>query len=577
MSMKVAKPAVAMSASAADPIEAARERLFPQVRNRALADAAAALANDRADVAAPVLIRFLERRPDDPDALNLMADVARRARRFADAEQMMARCVTAAPTHAGYRFNYAVLLRRLERFDDALAQLETVRLQEPGNPLFREQMAALLRQMGRHDEALELRRGLTQDYPQAPALWMQFAHALRSMGYTDQSVAAYRKAIELAPASVAAYTHLSDLKTFRFTAAEIAAMEQLLCEPGLTASGRAELHFALGKALDDERHHAKAFDNYARANALQRAGSAYDVGSLAMHRGNCEKLFTTDFVRTRSKWGTRSGAPIFIVGMPRSGSTLVEQILSGHSAIEGLGELAELDTVVAERLARDSGRPAHEFWIGGWFEFRKGLLDTIAPALQQFDAEDFRALGEHYIAAVHRLRHGTKPHFSDKGLRNFAHAGLIALMFPNAKIVDVRRHPLDCGWSIFRSHFPGGQPFSNRLADIGSVYANYVRLMDHFDRIFPGRIHRVIYEGLVADPENVVRRLFEYLELPFEAQSLRFHESTRAVGTISTAQVRTPLYKNGIGQWKPYEAWLGPLKTSLGAVLDRYPLAPDGV
>jgi hypothetical protein len=304
-------------------------------------------------------------------------------------------------------------------------------------------------------------------------------------------------------------------------------------------------------------------------------GVTFDPEGLTAFRRECETLFAPEFFRARDAWGALSTAPIFIVGMPRSGSTLIEQILSSHSAVEGLGELAELDSAVGQFLShQESGRPPHDFWIGGWLEFRKGLTEAFPRVLPRLGANDFCGLGEDYLEATRRLRRTTRPFFTDKGLRNFGYAGLIPLILPHARIIDVRRHPLDCGWSIFRSHFPGGQPFSARLADIGRHYANYVSLMAHFDRVLPGRIHRIIYEELVADPEKELHRLLAYLELPFEAQCLRFHENRRTVGTISAAQVRTPLYASGVAQWTPYEQWLGPLKSALGTVLDPYQLAP---
>jgi tetratricopeptide (TPR) repeat protein len=558
-----------------DPLEAARRKLFPPLRHRTLGEAADALAENRADIAEPLVARFLEKRPNDPDALNLMADIARRARRFDDAERFLARCVSAAPDSAGYRFNYAVLLRRQERFAEALAQLDTLLAREPDNPLFREQKADVLHLMGRHDDALAGWRALADDYPQWPEAWLQYGHALRNIGLTEQSVAAYRKVLELTPASAAAYTHLADLKTCRFTADETAAMEKLLADSRIQSAERAELHFALGRAHADENRHAKAFENYARGNALQRAEVTFDPEGFTAFRRECEMLFTPEFFRARNGWGALSTAPIFIVGMPRSGSTLIEQILSSHSAIEGLGELAELDSAVGRFLSgKEDDRPPHDFWIGGWLEFRRGLTEAFPHVLPRLDAVDFRSLGEAYLAAGRRLRRTERPFFTDKGLRNFGYAGLIHLILPQARIIDVRRHPLDCGWSIFRSHFPGGQPFSTRLADIGRHYANYVSLMAHFDQVLPNRIHRIIYEDLVADPEKELRRLFAYLELPFEAQCLRFHENRRAVGTISAAQVRTTLYASGVAQWTPYEQWLGPLKSALGTVLDHYPLAP---
>ena len=213
--------------------------------------------------------------------------------------------------------------------------------------------------------------------------------------------------------------------------------------------------------------------------------------------------------------------------------------------------------------------------IGGWFEFKPALVDAFPRAVNGSDADAFQALGEEYLDLTRVRRKLGRPFFTDKALRNFGYAGLIHLMLPNAKIIDIRRHPLDCGWSCFKSHFPGGQPFSYRLGDIGRLYANYVGLMAHFDRVLPGRIHRVIYEELVADPETEVRRLLDYLKLPFEEQCMRFHENKRAVSTLSSEQVRMPLYKSGVAQWGPYEAWLGPLKAALGPVLESYPLAPE--
>lgn len=560
--------------SASDPLEAARGKLFPPLRHRTLAEAADALSDDRADIAEPLVARFLARRPKDPDALNLMADIARRTQRLEEAEACLAHCVAAAPDSAGFRFNYAVLLRRLERYEDALAQLDALLASDLGNPLFREQKAAVLRLMGRHDDALACRRALADDYPQWGEAWLQYGHALRSVGLTEPTVEAYRKARDIAPGSAAPYIHLADLKTFRFAPAEIAAMENLLTNPGIPAAERAELHFALGKAHSDENRCAKAFENYAKGNALQRAGVTFDPGGLTAFRRACETLFTTEFFEARQGWGVPSTAPIFIVGMPRSGSTLVEQILSSHSAIEGLGELAKLDQAVGRLLSRQTGgRPPADFRIDGWLEFRKGLSDTLPHVLPRLGPEDFRLLGEDYLTATQRLRHCARPVFSDKGLRNFGYAGLIHLALPQAKIIDMRRHPLDCGWSIFRSHFPGGQPFSTRLADIGSHIANYVALMAHFERILPGRIYRLIYEELVADPEKELHRLFAYLELPFEAQCLRFHENRRAVSTISTAQVRTPLHRSGVAQWTAYDQWLGPLKSALGTVVENYPVS----
>ncbi|HEX4079349.1 MAG TPA: sulfotransferase [Rhizomicrobium sp.] len=541
-----------------------------------MAQAFDALAAQRVDIARSLVSGVLEKKPRDPDALNLMADIARRSRRFEEAEELLARCLAAAPDRAGYRFNYAVILRRREKLDEALAQLDVLLAADPRNPLYREQKAAVLRQMGRLADALVLRRELAQEFPERPEVWLQFGHALRSVGAGADCVDAYRKAIELSPASSTAYMHLADLKTYHFTATETAAMEAQLLLQGLGADLRAALHFALGKAWGDNKEYAKSFDNFAKGNALRRAGVEFDPERLTAHRLNCEAVFTLDFFRGRTGWGCPSDAPIFLVGMPRSGSTLIEQILSSHSAIEGLGELADLDNVVSQKLsAEEGGRTAHEFWIGGWFEFRSGLIEAFPRAMHRLAAQDFRSMGEEYLKVAGDRCTQRRLFFTDKGLRNFGYVGLIHLVLPNARIIDVRRHPLDCGWSIFKSHFPGGQPFSERLGDIGRHYANYVRLMAHFDRVLPGRVHRVIYEDLIADPEREVRRLLEHVGLTFEERCLRFHENRRAVGTLSSEQVRAPLYRTGVAQWQPYEPWLDPLKSALGQVLERYPASPD--
>ncbi len=563
--------------STADPFAEARRKLFADwpLRNKSLEQAADALAEDRADIAGPLVSKFLEKRPNDPRALNLLADIARRAGRFEEAERLTSRCIEQSPACAGYRFNYAVILRRLRKFGPALEQLDLLLAEEPRNPLYRDQKAAVLGAMGNLADAIAMRQDLFEGYPPSPEGWLDYGDLLRSAGFQDQCIAAYRKALALAPSLSNAYSRLAVLKTYKFVATEITGMEAQLAVPGLSADHRANLHFALGKAYGDEKRYAESFDNFAKGNALRRIGVEFDTERLTAHRLHCRSLFTREFFREREGWGCDSRAPIFIVGLPRSGSTLLEQILSSHSAIEGLEELAELDMTVGKWLCHIEGQGhPNEFQIGGWFDFKSKLVKSFPQAVSSADAGTCRALGEEYIALTQRRRKLGRPVFTDKALRNFGYVGLIHLILPNARIIDIRRYPLDCGWSCFKSHFPGGQPFSYRLADIGRHYANYVALMAHFDRVLPGRVHRVIYEDLVANPETEVRRLFDYLGLPFEEQCLRFHENKRAVNTLSSEQVRMPLYKSGVAQWEPYEAWLGPLKAALGPVLEFYPQAP---
>jgi predicted Zn-dependent protease len=561
---------------ARDSFREAREKLFPPLGNKLLAQASDALAQGQIDAAESLVSGFLEKKPRDPAALNLMADIARRAQRFEEAENLLSRCVELAPDSAGYRFNFAVILRRREKYDDALAQLDVLLARDPQNPLFCDQKATVLALLGRQAEALPYRKALAEEYPHLADVWLAYGDVLRGAGSVDECIDAYRRTIACDPDSSAGYLRLADLKTYKFAPLETGQMEKLLSRPGLPAEERADVHSALGEAYDDAEQYAKAFAHYAKGNALRRMGIVFDPQRLATHRVNCEAIFTREFFEARKGWGCPSRAPIFIVGMPRSGSTLVEQILSSHSAIEGIGERPDFDLVVGRLLSRrEAGRPEHEFWISGWFEFRAGLVEALPRALETMSSAEVRSIGEDYLESVRTKRTTDRPFMADKGLRNFGYVGLICLALPNARFIDVRRHPLDCGWSCFRSHFPGSQPFANRLGDIGHHYANYVRLMKHFDEVLPGRVHRLVYENLVADPEQEIRRLFDYLELPFEEQCLRFHENRRIVRTLSAQQVRTPLYRSGVGQWLPYDEWLGPLKSALAETLPEYPYQSD--
>jgi len=545
--------------AASDPLVEAQRNLFPPLRSRALGEAAEALAAGRIDAAESLIAQHLRQQPNDPAALNLMADIARRHDRFEDAIELSQRCLKLS-SDAGYRFNYAVLLRRMNRFEEADAQLDILLAQEPQNPFIRDQKAKLLHAQEKHEEAIAVRRELIEAHPQSAEAWLNYADSFRLAKRYRESVAAYRRSLELKPSSNKAYTRLPDLKMHWFGADDMSWMQQRLLVSALTADDRINLHFALAKACEDQKLYPQAFENYAKANALRRLSVNFDPERLTAHRQVCEALFTPEFFAERAGWGCPSNAPIFIVGLPRSGSTLLEQILSSHSAIEALGELPDMDKATASAIPLPTTSES---------------APPYAQAVRGLDADLARTLAEHYLALTGARRITRKPFFTDKALSNWYQGGLIHLILPNAKIVDTRRHPLDCSWSCFKSHFPKGQPFSHRLNEIGRHYSDYVALMTHFDRVLPGRIHRVVYESLIADPEGEVRRLFEYLELPFEPQCLSFHENPRRARTLSAEQVRLPLYKSGVGQWNAYEPWLGPLKAALGPVLKTYPNAPE--
>jgi tetratricopeptide (TPR) repeat protein len=557
-----------------DPLAVPRKTLFAPLRKRVLAEAAGALAEDQVAAAEALVAGILEKKPGDPDALNLMAEIARRAKRFDEAEKLLVRCVEKSPGCLGFRYNYAVVLRHLHKYEAALSQIDELLRKDPANPLFRDQKALILTGLGRHHEALAYRRVLNEQFPQWPEGWLRLGNALRDAGCQAECIAAWRRARELDTALTGVYSSLAALKVYRFTAGEIREMENQLATASLSHEARSDMHHALGKAYADTENFARSFENYAKGNALRRLGVVFDVESIVSHRHACEENFTQAFFCQRTGWGCRAADPIFIIGLPRSGSTLIEQILSSHSAIEGLGELADLDAALVEPLSGFRDEIRIEQFANGKAVTKTGLVLAFLKIMDRFSGERFRAIGERYLDLTRVRRTTGRPFFTDKALGNFFYVGLIQLMLPNARIIDARRHPLDCGWSCFRSQFPGSD-FTLRLADIGSQYIEYVRLMAHFDRALPGKVYRVIHENLIADPETELRRLFDYLGLPFDEQCLRFHENRRPVFTQSSEQVRQPLNTSGVGQWQPYEPWLAPLKKALGAVLDQYPHVPQ--
>jgi tetratricopeptide (TPR) repeat protein len=387
---------------------------------------------------------------------------------------------------------------------------------------------------------------------------------LKTANRPNEAIAAYRRAIAMKPTLGEAYWSLANLKTFRFTAADRMAMTAARACTELDAEDRLHLDFALGKALEDSADYARSFRHYADAARLRRTLQPYDAGRHSEFVRRCRTTFTADFFHCRPG-GHPSPAPIFIVGLPRAGSTLVEQILASHSRVEGTMELPDLPQIALELSGRGAGadRPS-----GG--DDSGEFLDAVAA----LSAQQRRALGARYLEQTQRQRKTTAAFFIDKMPNNFLYLGLIELILPNAKIIDARRHPLGCCFSAFKQHFARGQNFSYDLDDLGRYYRDYVELMAHFDAVLPGRVHRVHYEAMVENTEACVRALLEFCGLPFEAACLNFHLNDRAVRTASSMQVRQPIFRDGLDQWRHFEPWLGPLKESLGAVLDAYPEAP---
>lgn len=522
-----------------------------QLRDPQLLEAALALHDNRLGEAEPLLRAHLKANPFDVAAIRMLAELAGRIGRLPDAETLLRRAVEIAPNFLAARSNLATVLYRQGKTEDALTELDALLALDPENASNTNLKAAAMGRIGEYDEAVALYGQVLARYPEQPKVWMSYGHVLKTVGRQADSVDAYRRAIALAPQLGEVWWSLANLKTVTFSDGDIAAMEGAFDHPKLSDDDRFHLHFALGKALEDRKQAAASFAHYDHGNALRRAMLGYEAAETTKQIDRSIKLFTPDLFAARIGQGCPAPDPVFVVGMPRAGSTLVEQILASHSQVEGTMELPDI--------------PALATRVGA----RKGGLGAFEP-------QELRAMGEEYLERTRIQRKTAKPFFIDKLPNNWAHIGLIQLILPNAKIVDARRHPLGCCFSNFKQHFARGQAFSYGLDDMGRYYADYVRYLAHIDAVLPGRVHRVIYERMVEDSETEIRALLAALDLPFEESCLRFYENDRAVRTASSEQVRRPIYREGTEQWQMFEPWLGALKAALGSVLGAYPDSPLG-
>jgi tetratricopeptide (TPR) repeat protein len=529
-----------------------------------LMEAAAALVANQLPQAEARLRTHLAGQPTDVAALRMLAEVAGRLRRYGDAQTLLERCLELSPSFDAARHNYAVVLNRQGKTAAALPQVEMLLSKAPRNPGYRNLHAAVLASLGAYSESIEVYETVLTEFPRQPKIWMSYGHALKTAGRVDAAVAAYRRAITLQPSLGEAYWSLANLKTFRFTQEDGLAIRRALQRQELDEDDRLHFEFALGKALEDEKSYEESFTHYACGNAIRRKLHPYNADENSRFVQRSRELITSDFLSARAAAGAPSADPIFIVGLPRSGSTLIEQILASHSLVEGTMELPEIPQI-ANELARQGERnaEAHE----------APFFETLAT----LSREELRALGEKYLASTRVHRKTQAPFFIDKMPNNCLYVGLIHLTLPNAKIIDARRHPLGCGFSVFKQHFARGQNFSYGLEDIGRYYRDYVELMAHIDSVLPGRVHRVSYESMVEDTEAEICRLLDYCGLPFEESCLRFYENGRAVRTASSEQVRRPIFRDGMDLWRRYEPWLRPMKGALGEVLECYPAVPDSL
>jgi predicted Zn-dependent protease len=524
-----------------------------------LMEAAAALVDNNLPVAEVRLRTHIQSHPTDVAALRMLAEVAGRLRRYADAQTLLERCLELAPSFDAARFNIAVVLNRQGKPAAALPQIERLMAKEPRNPSYRNLKAAILANLGDYAESIDVYEAVLAEFPRQPKVWMSYGHSLKTARRHTDAVTAYRRAIAMESTLGEAYWSLANLKTFQFSGEDVAAMRLALARDGLVDDDRLHFEFSLGKALEDAGAYEESFARYAQGNALRRKLHPYDADDNTKFVRRSKALFTTDFFAARQDSGVAAQDPIFIIGLPRAGSTLIEQILASHSSVEGTMELPDIPRLAAEIMHGDG----------------QGEDVGFAQAVAALVPEQLRALGERYMADTRIHRRTDRPFFIDKMPNNCLYVGLIHLILPNAKIIDARRHPLGCCFSGFKQHFARGQNFAYGLSDIGRYYREYVELMAHVDSVLPGRMHRVFYEDMIEDTDTRVRRLLDYCGLPFEDTCLRFYENERAVRTASSEQVRQPIFRDGVDHWRRFEPWIGPLKEALGPILECYPGVPD--
>lgn len=489
---------------------------------------------------------FLQHNPQNIEAMRLLADVASRYGVMAEAEFLLESALTFAPDDIQLRLDFIGVLRKRQQFREALAQAKQLYDREPNNPVFQSHYAIESLQAGEYDQALRLFDLILETLPDDPATLTSRGHALKTMGRQAEAIASYRQVFDKTPGHGDAWYGLANLKTYRFTDTERLLMQAQETAGLLSGASRVQLYFSLGKAYEDAAQYDQAFQYYTKGNDLKRAQSRYDADQMTEELQVQQVVCTRDLFDKHKGRGCPAPDPIFIVGLPRAGSTLLEQILASHSLVDGTLELPNILSLAhglrnREKITSETGYPRN---------------------LHILSAADLAELGERYIRETAQHRAGAS-FFTDKMPNNFRHIGLIKLILPNAKIIDARRDPLACCFSGFKQLFAEGQEFTYGLEQIGRYYHDYVALMDHWDDVLPGEILRVQYEDVVADLEGQVRRILDHCGLDFEESCVNFHKTARTVKTASSEQVREKINTKGLKQWQHFEKNLGPLKQAL--------------
>jgi tetratricopeptide (TPR) repeat protein len=497
---------------------------------------------------------FLQRNKHQVEAMRLLAMIGVRLHIYDDAEFLLESCVELYPEHIPARADYLNLLLRVQRFDKAQEQVQVLLKTNPDDPRYKSSMAASLVGLGRSVEGIACYRKILKKDPGNAGQHLLLGHALKTAGKFAQAIEAYRSAYRIRPQFGDAYWSLANTKTYEFTRSELAQILEHEQSSDTPVEDRIHLCFAAGKAYEDRKEYDASFTYYERGNALKQKQVRYKDANFQSRVEAQIETGTVELFEQRQGVGYEAPDPIFILGLPRSGSTLLEQILASHSMVDGTMELHNILSL-AQRL--------------------RGRTVTRAPLypaiLRELDEHNFQRFGEHYIENTRVYRAGA-PFFVDKMPNNFLHLSLIRLILPNAKVIDARRHPMACCFSGFKQLFGTGQEFTYGLHEIGRYYDAYVRLMDHYDRVLPGFVLRVMHEDVVEDLEGQVRRILNFCDLPFEESCLQFHKTKRNIRTPSSEQVKQPIYRSAVEQWRNYENHLQPLKEAFGPeILARYP------
>lgn len=494
---------------------------------------------------------FLQKEGHHIEGMRLLADIGVKFNSYDDAEFLLESCLVLEPENTNAHFDYVNLLHKRQKYGNALEQAKALRSKAPDKPQFDLLYANQSLAVGEFDEALSIYRQHSERMPDNPTLHLSIGHALKTVGSQPEAIEAYTRAYRVKPDFGDAYWSLANLKTYKFDDAQIASMREKEAAPTTQLGDRYHLCFALGKALEDHGAYEESFTYYERGNRLKREEVGYDWRRITQEIDRQIEHCTPALFADKAGSGCTAKDPIFILGLPRAGSTLLEQILASHSQVEGTMELPNI-LALAHKLG---GRRR----IDEEPEYPANLAELTRDELTEF--------GEAFIRDTMIHRKAGTPFFIDKMPNNFRHIGLIHLILPNAKIIDARRTAMGCCFSGFKQLFAEGQEFTYGLEEIGHYYSDYVRLMDHMDKVLPGKVLRVRYEEVVADLETQVRRLLDFCELPFEEACVNFHQTERAVRTASSEQVRQPIYQSGVDQWANYSPWLDPLREVLGPKL----------